>query len=215
MTVGVAVVLSLAATSLRARQEANAAQARRAAILGTVAEVDPVTLEEDYAAYITERVFDHEGNEMRGVSAFELDIVREARKVPADRLYPVYEFEGLGRANYVVPLQGGGLWGPISAYLALESDLNTIYGVRFDHEKETPGLGAEIATPAFENRFDGKRLFDGSGEFTSVRVVKGGGSGESPHTVDALTGATMTTNGVTEMFAEELALYQQIFEELE
>jgi len=215
MTVAVAVVLSLAATGLRARQDANAARARRAAILGTVMEVDPAALEQDYAAYITERVFDYAGNEVREVSAFDLDIVREARKAPADRLYPVYQFEGLGRTHYVVPLQGGGLWGPISAYLALESDLDTIYGVNFDHEKETPGLGAEIATPVFERRFEGKRLFDDDGAFASVRVVKGGGNGENPHTVDALTGATITMNGVTEMFAEELALYQQIFEELQ
>lgn len=214
LTVAVAVSLALAATGLGPRQEANAAHARRIAILETVMAVDPLRVEEDYQAYITERVFDYEGNEADGVAAFDLDIVREARKTPEDRLYPVYQFERNGTIRFIVPMRGAGLWGPISAYLALDNDLATISGVSFDHEKETPGLGAEITTPAFENQFEGKRVVDEAGAFRPVEVVKAGRGGDGPHAVDGLTGATMTMNGVTAMFAEELALYQQVFEEL-
>jgi Na+-transporting NADH:ubiquinone oxidoreductase subunit C len=214
LTVAVAVALALVATGLASRQEANAAFARRIAILETVMDVDAGTVEADYARYIRERVFDFQGNELSEVAAFDLEIAREARKPAGDRLYPLYEFERDGSSRVIVPLRGAGLWGPISAYLALEADLSTIAGVSFDHEKETPGLGAEINTAAFEGRFTGKRLFDGDGAFTSVRVVKAGLSESSPHEVDGLTGATMTMNGVTDMLEEELALYREIFREI-
>lgn len=213
LTIAVAISLSLATAGLRPRQEANLARAQREAILSTVMTVDPATLEQDYMAYITEHVFDSEGVEQPDVAAFDLNVVRESRKNPSERLFPVYVFERQGQSRYIVPLQGAGLWGPISAYLALSSDLNTISGVSFDHVSETPGLGAEITTPDFENRFQGKTLFADSGDFESVRVVKNAVDQTDPHTVDGLTGATMTMNGVTQMFAEELALYARIFEE--
>lgn len=212
ITVTVAVVLSFAAAGLRPRQDANARRAQRAAILETVMDVDPETLEADYAAFITERVFDAAGNPL-DMAAIDVELAREVRKAPEDRAFPVYVFERQGTVNYIVPIRGAGLWGPISAYVALAGDLNTITGISFDHEKETPGLGAEITTPAFERQFEGKRLYEG-GEFESVRVVKGGPTGSNPHAVDGLTGATMTMNGVTDMFADELSLYLPIFEEL-
>lgn len=214
ITVVVAVSLSIVSAGLRSMQEANIARARRSAILETVMTVNPETLEQDYTAYITERVFDFEGNETTTVAASDIEVAREARKASAERLYPVFVYERSGNVRYIVPLQGAGLWGPISAYLALDGDLNTITGVSFDHASETPGLGAEITTTDFESRFHGKRLFRGSGEFASVRVVKSGATESDPHTVDGLTGATMTMNGVTEMFENEIALYREIFQEL-
>jgi len=214
VTTALAVVLSVVSTRLRPLREANAAGERRSSILATVMEVDPRTLAQDYNAYVTERVFDAKGREAPGVAAFDLDVVRESRKAPGDRLYPIFVFDRQGRINYIVPLHGAGLWGPISAYVALEADLSTIHGVVFHHDKETPGLGAEISTPAFQDRFKGKKLFSAPGEFKSVRVARGATSGGDPHAVDGLTGATMTMNGVTQMFKEEFALYRRIFQEL-
>jgi Na+-transporting NADH:ubiquinone oxidoreductase subunit C len=212
LTVAVAVTLALASTGLAPRQEANAERARQVAILESVMDVDPETVETDFDAYITARVFDVDGNERSDVDASDLDIVREARKPPEERLFPVYEFSFENRRHFIVPLRGAGLWGPISAYLALDSDLNTIVGVSFDHEKETPGLGAEITTPDFESRFVGKTMLDESGNFTSIRIVKSGQSDSGPHAVDGLTGATMTMNGVTNMLRDDLGLYRTVFE---
>lgn len=214
LTVAVAVTLALAATVLAPRQQANAARARQIAILESVMDVDPETVEADYDAYIIARVFEVNGNERPDIDASDLDIVREARKPPEDRLFPVYEFSFENRRRFIVPLRGAGLWGPLSAYLAIEGDLDTIVGVSFDHEKETPGLGAEITTPGFEDRFVGKRLFDEDGTFVSVRIVKAGQGESGPHAVDGLTGATMTMNGVTNMFRDDLALYTAILENL-
>jgi len=208
----VAVLLAVAASGLRPMQERNIAQAKRAAILQSVMEVDPVTLEDDYNTFITERVYNIDGSVKDGVSAFELDIKKEMKVSDEDRNFPIYEFRRDGQIRYIIPLQGKGLWGPISAFLALDGDLNTISGVVFEHEKETPGLGAEINTSSFEDQWQGKQLFGDAGEFVSVRALKGSGNDIQGklHEVDGLTGATMTLNGVNTMMSDELARYKEI-----
>ena len=110
-------------------------------------------------------------------------------------------------------MQGSGLWGPISAYLALEEDLNTISGVVFEHVQETPGLGAEITTATFQEQYVGKQLFDITGNFASIKVLKGTGNDVEGkvHEVDGLAGATITANGVTDMFTDELKYYTEFF----
>ncbi len=204
----VAVVLAVAATGLRPRQKANEDQAKRSAILESVMEVNRETLEADYNNFITEVVVDAQGNVVDNVRAFDLDVVKESKKPTTERRLPIFIFSKDERTNYILPLQGKGLWGPINAFLALEKDLNTVYGVVFDHRGETPGLGAEINTTAFESRYKDKKLFDDAGSFASIRVLKGSGNlVDSPHEVDGLSGATMTINGVTKMFKDELTNY--------
>jgi Na+-transporting NADH:ubiquinone oxidoreductase subunit C len=190
--------------------------ANRQAILQTVAQVDPQRLEQDYQSYITERVFDSEGNEMEGVSASTLNLKEEARKPPSQQRLPVYIYRKEGVTRYIIPMQGAGLWGPIGAYLALEADLSMIGGVAFSHEKETPGLGAEIDTPMFEDRYKGKLIYSDDGALKPVGVLRGAGNDTRglPHAVDGLTGATMTLNGVTQMFHAELSRYAKVLAKL-
>ncbi len=211
-TAGVAIILALAASSLRPMQQQNIAQAKRASILQSVMTVNTETLEQDYNSFITERVFGIDGQEKVGESAFALDLKKEMKKADDVRSFPLYIFNKDGQTRYIIPLQGKGLWGPISAFLALDGDLNTISGVIFGHEKETPGLGAEINTAQFQEQFRGKKIFTDSGEFASVRILKGSGNNVSgnPHEADGLTGATMTTNGVNKMLSEEVARYKQV-----
>jgi Na+-transporting NADH:ubiquinone oxidoreductase subunit C len=216
LTALIGATLSLAVSGLKPRQERNALLANRRAILQTVAEVDPQTLEQDYQTYITERVFDPEGNEIEGVAAAALNLREEARKPRAEQRLPLYIYRQAGVTRYIIPMQGAGLWGPIGAYLALEADLATIYGVAFSHEKETPGLGAEIDTPMFEDRYKKKRIYRDDGTLEPVAVLRGTGNDtrELPHAVDGLTGATMTLNGVTQMFRVELSRYAKVFAKL-
>lgn len=216
ITVLVGAILAIAATGLKPLQERNALAANRRAILQTVMEVDPQRLEQDYRSYITERVFDPQGVEILDVQATALNIQEEARKPTAEQRLPLFVYRRDGAARYIIPMYGQGLWGPIGAYLALEEDLSTIYGVAFSHEKETPGLGAEIETPAFEDRYNGKKIYGEDGTLEPVVVLRGTGNDTEnmPHTVDGLTGATMTLNGVTEMFRKELTRYADIFEKL-
>ena len=103
------------------------------------------------------------------------------------------------------------MWGPIWGYIALDGDMNTIHGASFGHKSETPGLGAEIETKAFQQQFVGEKIFDASGDFISVKVVKGGAAPQDLHGVDAISGGTITSNGVTEMLQRTLGHYVPFF----
>lgn len=120
-----------------------------------------------------------------------------------------------GDTLYIIPMQGRGLWGPIWGNIAVGSDRNTIVGATFDHKSETPGLGAEINQPFFMDMFNGKKLLDESGNFNSVKVVKGGVNtlpdNQRIHAVDAISGGTITSDGVTDMLRDCLGYYEPFF----
>ena len=110
----------------------------------------------------------------------------------------------------VLPLQGAGLWGPIWGYIGMSNDYQTVVGVVFDHKSETPGLGAEITTEGFRSQFQGKTIFS-DGKFVSVEVVKGGianlADDLKKHSVDAISGGTITSQGVNNMIENVLGSY--------
>ncbi|MEM9822777.1 MAG: FMN-binding protein, partial [Bacteroidota bacterium] len=99
-------------------------------------------------------------------------------------------------------------WDDIWGNIALKDDLSTIVGAAFDHKGETPGLGAEIKdNPAFPAKFKQKQIYDASGNYTSVDVVKPGIKTTS-HSVDGISGATVTCVGVAEMLDRGIAYYE-------
>lgn len=98
------------------------------------------------------------------------------------------------------------IWG----YIALEEDMNTIKGASFDHAGETPGLGAEITQPWFQDQFKGKKLADAGGTF-NFDILKGRGNSLSEYSIDGITGATITANGVEDMIKEDLGAYSGYF----
>lgn len=114
-----------------------------------------------------------------------------------------YECRIDGRTKYVFPLKGMGLWGGISGFVAVDDDLNTIYGAYFNHESETAGLGAEIKdSQAWQEKFIGKKILDADGE-PAIAVVK---KVENPASqVDCVIGATLTSDGVSNMLRDGLA----------
>ncbi len=119
---------------------------------------------------------------------------------------PVYVFNKDGKSVTVVPVYGAGLWGPIWGYIALDEDLQTIVGAYFDHDSETPGLGAKIKDdPSFRAEFIGKKVNVASD--TVFSVVKVGTSADENSSVDAITGATMTSKGLGEAIAFWLKAY--------
>ncbi|MBQ7209393.1 MAG: NADH:ubiquinone reductase (Na(+)-transporting) subunit C [Paludibacteraceae bacterium] len=107
-----------------------------------------------------------------------------------------------GSVKFIIPMRGAGLWGPIWGYIALDDDKNTIYGTYFNHESETPGLGGEITTEYFQNRFVGKHIL--SADNYGVEIVKGETAGEQ---VQAISGATITSKGVETMINTTLKEY--------
>ena len=119
---------------------------------------------------------------------------------------PVYVFNKDGKSVTVVPVYGAGLWGPIWGYIALDEDLQTIVGAYFDHDGETPGLGAKIKDdPSFRAEFIGKKVNVASDPVFSV--VKVGTSADENSSVDAITGATITSKGLGEAIAFWLKAY--------
>ncbi|MCQ2285428.1 MAG: FMN-binding protein [Bacteroidales bacterium] len=111
-----------------------------------------------------------------------------------------------GEQGKVVYVNGQGLWGPIWGYVVLASDGNTIKGVTFAHKSETPGLGAKIVEEDFSKSFIGKKLYDDNGEFVAVTLRPKGRplTTDEEHTVDAISGATITSIGVQNMLYNSL-----------
>jgi Na+-transporting NADH:ubiquinone oxidoreductase subunit C len=139
-------------------------------------------------------------------------LLAEVNKVSIDDVrYPLFKCENNGNTIFVLPMVGTGLWGPIWGYVAMEEDGNTVYGAAFDHKTETPGLGAEIKEPFFEDPLKGDMINDNKGEFVSIRVVKGGTSLDNKHGIDGITGGTITSNGVDEMMYRTFSIYRKYF----
>ena len=133
------------------------------------------------------------------------EVVKSEEKA-GDQLYYICDIKG--EKKYVFPLKGMGLWGGISAFVSVNDDLNTIYGAYFNHESETAGLGAEIKdSQEWQEKFQGKKIFDENGEL-KIAVAK---KVENPSSeVDCVTGATLTSNGVSDMLREGLKKYVDI-----
>lgn len=98
----------------------------------------------------------------------------------------------------VLPVFGKGLWGTLYGYLAVKSDLETIQGITFYQHKETPGLGGEVDNPRWKSQWEGRKLYNESGKPASL-VYKGPAPSEDPYAVDGLSGATLTSRGVTNL----------------
>ena len=111
----------------------------------------------------------------------------------------VYMVEKDGQLeSLILPIRGYGLWSTLHGFLAIKPDLNTVIGLGFYQHAETPGLGGEVDNPKWKAMWPGKTLFDASGK-PVIKIVKGGVDPASPdagHQVDALAGATLTSNGV-------------------
>ena len=226
MVVLVAVILSVAALSLKDRQDANVRVEKMGDILlsiGQGSEADKAPdknayIEAEYAKYITNSYTVNAAGEVtEGTDPFAiaLDMKSELEKPEAERNLPVFEAKmDDGTIYYVIPVYGSGLWGPIWGNIALEGDFDTIYGVTFGHQGETPGLGAEIATPIYQDQYKGKTIWSGS-NLVSIAVLKGAGSSAgNPNAVDAITGGTITSRGVETMMKSNLAGYAAYFNKM-
>ena len=177
LVVVVAVVLTLVSTGLKPRRDMNKQAEKCQQIL---------------------RAAGHDIDRSKAVEAFSnlatplTDDGRKYRVICSD-----------GTTGTAVRLDGKGLWGPIWGYAVVSEDGQTLKGVSFDHNSETPGLGAKITDEAFLNSFKGKKLYDKDGYFVSVRVLKPGTASEiaEENRVDAISGATLTSRGVDEMLS--------------
>ena len=216
----IAGLLAFTATSLKPLQEKNVKAEKMQNILGTigVTEVSRDDAEVEFNKYIKQQLaLKADGTVDTEADAFTLSLKKEVKKSDTDQRFPLYIAEKDGKTFYVVPLYGAGLWDAIWGYVALDGDKNTIIGANFGHKGETPGLGAEITTDWFQAQFAGKTLLkDANAGFTadnfvSVKAVKGGAKTGDAHGVDAISGGTITSDGVSNMVQERLARYLPYF----
>ncbi|MEQ8473312.1 MAG: NADH:ubiquinone reductase (Na(+)-transporting) subunit C [Marinoscillum sp.] len=222
LTVVLGGLLSLASVGLKPAQQKQVELDTKKKILGAVMDIssitDPNELLTLYEQKVESVVVDINGNlvetDKKGnpTVAEKVNIQKNYRFPKEERLYPVFKFKEDPNSDkvdaYIFPMFGAGLWDWISGYLALESDLNTVKGIAFDHKQETPGLGARITTPTVQGRFVGKKIYEGD-KLVSVSMVKGeGNAGLTEHQVDGMSGATLTGKGVNAMLATYLNCYQ-------
>jgi Na+-transporting NADH:ubiquinone oxidoreductase subunit C len=225
MVILVAAVLSAVAMFLKPAQDRNVAIEKMRNILAAAnIEATAENAIELFDTYIVEEeaispegevigVYKNQKIEKGNIRPFEINLKEELYKHTKGQefILPLYIAEVNGKKLYIFPLLGRGLWGPVYGNLALEEDFNTVAGSMFGHDKETPGLGAEIELPAFESQFKGKRIFDERGNFTSIKVVKGASkvltTDQLIHGVDAISGGTITSNGVSAMINDNLTIY--------
>ena len=234
MVVIVGTSLAYTSLSLKPLQKANAADKKMVDILAAIkVQSSRETAEADFQDYVKERiVIKYSGvapDSLRRMGeikssdkgdAFNIDVKKLYRANKPEKgdvtwsnaenlSFPLFICEKEGDTTlYVLPVVGSGLWGPIWGYVALEKDYKTIYGVKFDHKTETPGLGAEIREDFFSVKFKGKTLQDVAPYF---KVHKGGAKTDE-HSVDGITGGTITSKGVEEMMNRTLDIYNKFFE---
>ncbi len=142
----------------------------------------------------------------------DVDIaLKNAKDGAVPKLLSVYvRMDGDKVGAIAMPLNGKGLWGPLSGYLALDPTASTVTGATFAGPKETPGLGAEIQEAKFVDQWTGKKIKKGS-DPAPIRVVKGQAANLCPDNldqcVDGVSGATITSRGVDEMVATAVQYY--------
>ena len=207
----VAFLLAFVFQALKPMQDANVALDKKKQILNSlnIRDLNDAQADAKYKeVVVADRVIDEKGKVLLpGTSGGENAGFKLESKDYKEGKLALYICRVNGETKYVVPVYGMGLWGPISGYIALNADKSTVYGVYFNHESETAGLGAEIKdNKAWQERFQGKKLFkNGDDKTIALSVEK---KVEDPTTqVDAVTGATLTSNGVRDMLHEALGKY--------
>jgi len=211
----VSVLLSGTAVMLQPLQQRNIDNEKMTMILKAagITDIDANNAKKTFDEYCkTMLVIDENGDVVEGHNAFKINMKDELYKKTNNKNFylPIFVIDYNNLIINVIPLQGNGLWGPIWGYIGLSSDYTTVVGAVFDHKSETPGLGAEITTKKFQSQFAGKTIFQ-NGKFVSIDVVKGGiitlSDDLQRHSVDAISGGTITSRGVNDMIYNVLESY--------
>ncbi|MBT6121708.1 NADH:ubiquinone reductase (Na(+)-transporting) subunit C [bacterium] len=207
MCVVCSVLLTLAATTLKPFQESNERADKQKNILKALQLVDGKTklTKQDVSTIYDKNVLNVW---MTPDGRLSKDEIPEGKRV----------FVRADKGNlvsYAIPVSGYGLWSTIYGYLGLSADGKTVSGITFYKHGETPGLGGEVDKPWFQNQFKGKSIIDSSGAFVSVGVVKGKvtdrvSADKAINYVDGISGATITSQGVTSFLKKDLQVYEPL-----
>lgn len=205
------IVLSVVYQSLKPMQDENIANDKKKQILSAalIAPSDNNDIARLYSEHIKESFcINHKGQKIESsIAPFDINVAEEVGKPMQKRKLPVFVCTTTNGNKYIIPVYGAGLWGPIWGYVAFNEDGNTIFGAYFAHQGETPGLGAEIEKPKFQKQFERKTIFNTDGTFESIAVVKNGQEPSDKEYVHAISGGTITSQGVQKMLFNSLEPY--------
>jgi len=220
------VIVAGAAVGLKEQQNLNKANDKKAAVLKAAGLYTPDAKVDEQFKQISTRIVNIEAG--RFATEDELQEIRDANlsvenfdqrkssKMPElsraltsdedeasirrlEKFAAVYLVESGDRVEKIVlPVHGYGLWSTLYGFLALEGDMETVIGLGFYSHAETPGLGGEVDNPKWKSLWEGKKLHDESGEL-AIAVIKGAAPQGSQHQVDGLSGATLTSRGVSNL----------------
>lgn len=212
MVVVVAFLLAFVSSALKPTQDVNVALDKKKQILAAlnIRNLSNEQSSEEYAKVINaDAVIDEQGNVTNpGTKGGEkAGFLLNSADYKAGRL-AIYDCTVEGKRKFVVPVYGMGLWGPIWGYIAVNEDGNTVYGAYFNHEGETAGLGSEIKdSKAWQDLFKGKTIYGADGK-PVLCVKKTSEIKDRSCEVDGVTGATLTSVGVSNMLQEGFAKYR-------
>lgn len=212
MVVVVAFLLAFVSSALKPTQDVNVALDKKKQILAAlnIRNLSDEQSSDEYAKVINaDAVIDEQGNVTNpGTKGGEkAGFLLNSADYKAGRL-AIYDCTVEGKRKFVVPVYGMGLWGPIWGYIAVNEDGNTVYGAYFNHEGETAGLGSEIKdSKAWQDLFKGKTIYGADGK-PVLCVKKTSEIKDRSCEVDGVTGATLTSVGVSNMLQEGFAKYR-------
>ena len=212
MVVVEAFLLAFVSSALKPTQDVNVALDKKKQILAAlnIRNLSDEQSSEEYAKVINaDAVIDEQGNVTNpGTKGGEkAGFLLNSADYKAGRL-AIYDCTVEGKRKFVVPVYGMGLWGPIWGYIAVNEDGNTVYGAYFNHEGETAGLGSEIKdSKAWQDLFKGKTIYGADGK-PVLCVKKTSEIKDRSCEVDGVTGATLTSVGVSNMLQEGFAKYR-------
>jgi Na+-transporting NADH:ubiquinone oxidoreductase subunit C len=171
-----------------------------------------------FAQYIKKQLVIEGDKISENDQAYLIDIKKEQASAKAgnERRLPLFIGEKDGKTFYIAPIRGKGLWDAIWAYVAMDENM-VVQGAYFDHQGETPGLGANIKQRYFMDDFIGESLKN-NGRFKGINVSKSNNdptnNDKLDNEVDAIAGATITGDGVAAMIRSDLKLYAPYFQNL-
>jgi len=217
------VLVASAATFLKPLQTVNAQADRRSNILdvaglpsGADVDVNQVFNDRiekrvvdlssgDYATDVDAAKFDQRAAASDPEKSIKIspqdDIADIKRRAKYAEVYLVNDEQGK-LSRIILPIHGYGLWSTMYGFLALEPDANTVDGIKYYEQGETPGLGGEVENPRWRAKWDGKKVYGEDGDEVRLSVIKGSvgsNTSDAEHKIDGLSGATLTSRGVSNM----------------
>lgn len=210
----VAFLLAFISKALEPQSMANVRIDKKSQILAAlnIRDIDKSEVEKTYnEVIVADKIIKSDGSVVSEGTGKDKDgFAVDDKNISADNL-PLYVCNVNGETKYVMPMTGKGLWDAIWGYVAVNADKTTIYGAYFSHKGETAGLGALITEyEKFQKQFEGKQLLNADKSAIAISVVKKGkfvdGLTEDSR-CDAITGATLTSDGVNNMLHDCLSRY--------